>query len=65
MASNRTHACTYYDDGELVCGCGQRAVYVLDEDTLELVLTTMDDDLTPGRDERSRESRTEELAVSA
>lgn len=65
MARNSTHSCTYYDDGELVCGCGKRAVYVLDEDTLELVLTIEDDDLTPARDGRSRGSRAEELAVSA
>jgi hypothetical protein len=65
MARNTMHSCTYFDDGELVCGCGTRAVYVLDEDTLELVLTLEEDDLTPARDGRTRDARTEELAVSA
>lgn len=59
MAGHRNHSCTYFDDGELVCDCGRRAVYVIDDESLELVLVTVEDDTTPVV--RARE----ELAISA
>lgn len=65
MAGTRSHSCTYFDDGELVCGCGQRAVHVLDEDINELVLVALEDEGTSIDASRLADVRIEELAVSA
>jgi hypothetical protein len=46
MAENRTHACVFYDDEgwlELVCSCGQRAVYLTDEDGADGALVLVDE----------------------
>jgi hypothetical protein len=59
MAGHRNHSCTYFDDGELVCDCGRRAVYVIDDESLELVLVAFEDDAAPAPRVR------EELAISA
>ena len=60
--SIHTHVCVFFDDGaqEPICCCGVRAVQVLDDHGLELLVTPLldDEDLTPA--ERSRE-----LAFSA
>ncbi|NMR21171.1 hypothetical protein [Cellulomonas fimi] len=46
MAVNRPHACVYFDDDgwlELVCSCGQRAVYLPDEDGGDGALVLLDE----------------------
>ncbi len=43
MSTGR-HFCIWFDDGdgvEVVCGCGARAVLVVDEETGEQVLVTL------------------------
>lgn len=65
MARTPAHSCTYFDDGELTCGCGRRAEYVLDEDTLELVLVALVSDDASAPLGRQSDGPFEELAVSA
>ena len=60
--SIHAHVCVFFDDGapEPVCLCGVRAVRIVDQDGLDVLVTPLldDEDLTPA--ERSRE-----LAFSA
>ena len=37
--STRTHSCVFFDDGELhLCGCGQTAMLVIEEDGSQLLV---------------------------
>ncbi|MCU1432934.1 MAG: hypothetical protein JWP95_2039 [Actinotalea sp.] len=64
--STRTHICVFFDDGEIehFCGCGERALYLVDDEEVGGVLVLLQDDtatvttLVPAR-------RARELAVSA
>jgi hypothetical protein len=69
MTSTRSHTCVFFDDGalEVACGCGQRAMYLVEDDdelgaTLVVLLeeTATVTTLVPTTAARSRE-----LAVSA
>jgi hypothetical protein len=41
------HACTFFDDGDLdlVCACGARGAYVIDDDAPDGLLVVLLDDL--------------------
>ena len=46
ITTSPTHTCVYFDDGaeELLCGCGQRALYLLDGDEELLVVLVAEDE---------------------
>ncbi|VTR77835.1 hypothetical protein CHMI_02607 [Cellulomonas hominis] len=49
MRSGR-HLCTWFDDAdgvELLCGCGARAVVVVDDETGETVVVVVPDEPAP------------------
>ena len=57
MATTRIHTCTYFDDGdvELLCVCGARRLYLVEEDGEPVLVALLDEDadvtLTSTRDE--------------
>ena len=65
MARNHVHRCTYFDDGdlELVCVCGTRGAYVVDDDAPDGMLVVLLDDVDRPVDVTLTVPR--ELAVSA
>ncbi len=67
MASDRTHRCTYFDDGgpELLCVCGGRGMILVEDDASEgMLIALLDDAPDPAPRPQVVELR-RELAVSA
>ncbi|WP_298455684.1 hypothetical protein [uncultured Cellulomonas sp.] len=61
MATTRIHTCTYFDDGgpELLCCCGARGLYLVEDgDTDALLVALLDDAPIAG-------STREDFAISA
>jgi hypothetical protein len=47
---SRRHLCTWFDDAdgvELLCGCGARAVAVVDDETGETIVVVVPDEPAP------------------
>ena len=65
MARNHIHSCTFFDDGdhELLCTCGTRGLYLVDDDAPDGVLVVLLDDVDLPVDVTLVAPR--ELAVSA
>ncbi len=64
MGEQHLHTCVFFDDGdpELLCVCGGRAMFVVEEEGAEgMVVVLVDDDVTPADVYTLRQ----ELAVSA
>jgi len=67
MAGTGTHTCVFFDDGwlEPICICGQRALYLVDENGTDGVLVLLDDDIAAVAASGVRGRLPEDLAVSA